>query len=51
MFSNTTDNKIYYSYDKYNVIEHCGNCNKKEECNSCLNGYSFANIDGEKNAY
>ena len=43
MFTNTTDKKIYYSCNKYNDINNCEECNKKDECENCISGYSIVN--------
>ena len=45
MFKESTGN-IYYSCKTHNDIENCAKCDNKEECKECLNGYSFAFIDG-----
>ena len=40
-----TDNKNYYSCQniKYNNVEHCSSCIKKEECFECLSDYTITN--------
>ena len=40
-----TDDKNYYSCQniKYNNVEHCSSCIKKEECNECLSDYTITN--------
>ena len=43
MYTDTADKKIYYSCSKYNNIDKCAECDKKEECNNCITEYTIVN--------